>query len=95
MPCRVGRLRRAMKSPHSEIHFQTPGTPHVPLGLRHCCRNSLVAAAPIDISEEASQLSARAMPLLFQTVGDSGVSVQQMFFGTSNKARHPNIFFRS
>lgn len=52
---------------------------------------SFAAAAPTDISDGASQLSARATPLHFQTVGNSGVSAQQMFLGTANKVRPPKI----
>ena len=46
---------------------------------------SFVLAVPVDISDEANRLSARATPLQFQAVGNSGVSAQQMFLGTTDK----------
>ena len=45
---------------------------------------SLVVAAPTNIPDDGIHLSVRA-PLRFQTVGNSGVSAQQMFLGTANK----------
>lgn len=53
------------------------------------------AAAPTDIFNERIHRSVLATPLQFETVGNSGVSAQQMFLGTANTVSAPKISLRA
>jgi len=58
---------------------------------------SVTAAPTNDVFDETSTsqlLPARATPLQFESVGNSGVTAQQMFLGTANKVSILKTFLR-